>query len=270
MEPSRCPRLHEAIPMNRYDDIYNRLEHWLLTHIASMGSTNGGCRQAFELKRIHSLKVADETVAIGRGLGLEPPALFLARTIGLLHDVGRFEQYRTYGTFNDFTSIDHGDLGERTVAANGLLDDFDPFQREIIRKTIRYHNKMSLPSDESEAVLFHAKLIRDADKLDIYRVVSEREVVPGALPSQNTIAESLLEDLMAGKKVGYMHLKSAAEMRLMHISWIFDINFEPTLRLIQERNYLEILSAILPSSERIDAFVRKARQHLAAQKPPAS
>ena len=251
--------------MKQYEDIYGKLEQWFLAHIAALKCSNGGCRQAFELKRIHSLKVAEEITTIGRGLNLAPNDLFLAKSIGLLHDVGRFEQFKTYGTFNDFASIDHGDLGEHTIAADGLLEDFSPAQCVIIRKAIRYHNKMMLPADESEAVLFYTRLIRDADKLDIYRVVSGRADVPGTFPNLDTIADALLDDLLAGKKVSYERLNSSAEMRLMQISWVFDINFEPTSRLIQERNYLETLARMLPASDRIAAFVHKACTHLRSQ-----
>lgn len=250
--------------MNRYDDIYSRLECWLLAHIATLGCMNGSCRQAFDLKRVHSLKVADEIMTIGARLGLDPASLSLARSIGLLHDVGRFEQFKRYGTFNDFASIDHGDLGARTVTANGLLGDFDAVQREVIEKSIRYHNKKSLPAGQSEAILFYLKLIRDADKLDIYRVVSERIVQQEGSPLSDSVSESLLADLMAGRKVAYRDLKNAAEMRLMHISWIFDISFEPTRQLIRQRNYLEIFAATLPAAGDIQPFIEKARNHLLA------
>lgn len=251
--------------MNRYDDICARLEQWLLNHIADLGCTNGSCRQAFELKRVHSLKVADEMTVIGSRLGLDAPALLVARTIGLLHDVGRFQQFKTYGTFNDFASVDHGDLGERIITTNGLLADFGPLQRTIIAKSIRYHNKKSLPAGESESVMFFTRLIRDADKLDIYRLVAERVAGQDGLMLPGNISEALIADLMAGGKVDYKRVRNAAEMRVMHISWIFDINFEPTFRLIRERNYLDILAATLPAAEGIDAFIRKARSRLFAQ-----
>jgi hypothetical protein len=251
--------------MDRYDDIYINLEQWLLTHIAALGWSNGGCRQAFELKRIHSFKVADEISVIARRLGLDEPALLVAKTIGLLHDVGRFQQFKAYGTFNDFASLDHGDLGERIVAANSLLADFDPLQRTIIAKSIRYHNKKSLPYGESESILFFTKLIRDADKLDIYRVVTEGMAgqETGTLPGD--ISEALIADLMAGGKADYKRLRNSAEMRVMHIGWIFDINFEPTFRLIRERNYLDILAAALPRADGIEVFIRKVRSRLLAQ-----
>ncbi|RJQ73645.1 MAG: hypothetical protein C4519_17565 [Desulfobacteraceae bacterium] len=85
---------------------------------------------------------------------------------------------------------------------------------------------------------------------------------------QETISESLIEDLPAGKLVDYQRLQNCTEMRLMHINWIFDINFEPTLRLIRERNYLDILSAMLPAHDRIQAFVHKARRRLWNHIPP--
>ena len=38
--------------------------------------------------------------------------------IGLLHDIGRFEQEAQYHTFNDFKSMDHGDYGAEYLKNN--------------------------------------------------------------------------------------------------------------------------------------------------------
>jgi hypothetical protein len=43
----------------------------------------------------------------------------------------------------------------------------------LLLSVILYHNRAELPEDETEGCLFFAKLLRDADKLDIWRVVTD-------------------------------------------------------------------------------------------------
>jgi hypothetical protein len=237
-------------------------ENWLLTYIDSLECTDPGCRQAFAAKRIHSFRVAGEIAAIGARMQLDPRTLFLSRIIGLLHDTGRFEQYRSYGTFNDFLSLDHGDLGARIIEGNGALKGLDAAEKKTVVRAIRWHNKISLPGDADDKTLFYARLIRDADKLDIFRVVLENFQDAGSfasLPPATDVSDAILEDLMAGRRVSYKDLRNSTEMRLMQLNWITEIEFRPTLELIERRGYVDRMAASLPNSEKIRAFA--ARMH---------
>ena len=62
-------------------------------------------------KQIHSLRVMEISKKIAEYIGLTPEEVKIAELIGLLHDIGRFEQYSNYHTFRDDYSIDHGDYG---------------------------------------------------------------------------------------------------------------------------------------------------------------
>ena len=42
----------------------------------------------------------------------------IAEAVALLHDVGRFEQYKRYGTFNDRKSVNHAALGVEIMKKN--------------------------------------------------------------------------------------------------------------------------------------------------------
>jgi hypothetical protein len=249
-------------PMNTYDLSLTEFENWLLTYIEQIECTDDKCRRAFESKRLHSFKVAKEIETIGRRMRLDRRTLFVAEIIGLLHDVGRFEQFKTFGTFNDYLSLDHGDLGARIIAADGALTGLGDAEKKTVIKAIRWHNKITLPDDADEEALFYARLIRDADKLDIYRLVVQNLPDPGsnpALQSGGDIPEALYEDLMAGRRVCYKDIRSDIEMRMMQLNWITDINFTPTLELIEQRDYLQRIAASLPHSGKIDAFVDKMR-----------
>ena len=48
----------------------------------------------------------------------------MAWLIGILHDVGRFEQIRRFGTFSDADSIDHAHYAVNILFDDGKLKDY--------------------------------------------------------------------------------------------------------------------------------------------------
>ena len=118
-------------------------------------------------KQLHSLRVMRISKEIAIGLNLNDDEIKIATLIGLLHDIGRFEQYTNYKTFRDNDSIDHGDLGakilEKDIRKYIETDKYD----EIIIKAVKNHNKYAIPKDLTGELLLFTKLVRDADKIDI-------------------------------------------------------------------------------------------------------
>ena len=70
--------------------------------------------------------------------------------LGLLHDIGRFEQVKRYNTFNDSQSVDHAELGADILFKEGLIDRFPTVSLpegwpKTAETAIRQHNKLALP-----------------------------------------------------------------------------------------------------------------------------
>ena len=65
--------------------------------------TNSYDLSNFNIKRKvdHSLRVMELCKIIAENLNLDVEDIKLAELIGLLHDIGRFEQMKVYNTFND-------------------------------------------------------------------------------------------------------------------------------------------------------------------------
>ncbi len=79
------------------------------------------------LKIDHTYRVAALAERIARTVTDIPIDRDLAWTMGMLHDVGRFEQVKRYGTFVDSESIDHAELGITILFEEGLLTQFRRF-----------------------------------------------------------------------------------------------------------------------------------------------
>jgi putative nucleotidyltransferase with HDIG domain len=123
------------------------------------------------MKIKHSIYVAREMESLACCLGLNEMQTRLAKLIGLLHDVGRFQQFGLYGTFVDTEAVDHGEMGSHIMREEGVLDGIGADTQILIERAIRHHNRARLPEDDDAECPFFSRLLRDADKLDIYRVI---------------------------------------------------------------------------------------------------
>ena len=129
------------------------------------------------LKVIHSYKVAEIAERIARSLNNEELVDF-AWMLGLLHDIGRFEQARRYNTFVDSQSVDHAELGADILFKEDLIDRFPTETlpdgwRQTAETAIRQHNKLAIAEGLDERTKIFSEILRDADKVDIFRVLSE-------------------------------------------------------------------------------------------------
>ncbi len=142
-------------------------------YLATFGIGTGDLHPFLKLKLTHSECVADEARALSTDLGYTASEQNNAEAMGLLHDTGRFQQFIKYHTFSDAASVDHGELGWRIVRNEHFLAGLMHEEQRPILDGIRWHNKRVIPSPLPCRSLSYVQLIRDADKLDIYRVVLE-------------------------------------------------------------------------------------------------
>ena len=128
--------------------------------------------EGISLKFAHSLRVSAWCERLARALHLSQDDVDLAWIIGVLHDIGRFEQLREYHTFIDYQSMDHAKYGARHLFQDGHIRDFlqDDSQDAVMEAAISQHNVYRLADDLSPRQRLFCQLIRDADKLDIFKV----------------------------------------------------------------------------------------------------
>lgn len=194
----------------------------------------------------HSYRVIEVAKQIAKTLKLEEEDLELAKLIGLLHDIGRFEQIRIYDTFSDKDSIDHADLGVKILFEDGLIRKFieDDKYDNIIYKAIKNHNKYAIEDGLDEKELLHAKIIRDADKTDIYEVYirdiesNENAIFNYDNISKEKISDKVLEAVKEHKLVDRYYTVNEADRYVAALAFIFDFNFKKGLELVKERKYI--------------------------------
>lgn len=147
-------------------------EKRILARFRDYVDTFSGTGEGVRLKYLHSLKVSGLCRQIAEGLSLSAGEAELAWVIGLLHDIGRFEQLRRYHTFIDRQSMDHARYGVHYLFDEGHIRDFvpSPDEDDVIRAAIGDHNVYRVRPDLTERQDLFTRIVRDADKIDIFRV----------------------------------------------------------------------------------------------------
>ena len=214
-----------------------------------------------EIKADHSRKVSKEIIGIANNLELNEGETLLAETIGIFHDIGRFRQYIKYGTFSDSKSQNHAELGVEVLKENNILNDLSEESREIIYKSILNHSRAEIIPDKNAKVIFFSKLIRDADKLDIWRLITEYYMVKEQnenkaleleLPDNDEISDNVLESIINKQVVMKDSMKTLNDFKLLQIAWLFDLNFNYSIKRLYDKKYLDKIFDTLPENNKIN------------------
>lgn len=202
------------------------------------------------LKKIeHSYRVIDVSKEIAKSLDLDEENIELAKLIALLHDIGRFEQLKIYDTFSDKDSIDHADFGVNILFNNNYIRKFIDTDKydNIIYKAIKNHNKYKVEDGLDEKELLHSKIIRDADKTDIYEVYildienNENIIFNYDNISKEKISKKVLESFKLHKLVDRNYTVNEADKYAAALAFVFDYNFNKGLEIVKEKRYIEKL-----------------------------
>lgn len=196
-----------------------------------------------KLKAEHIFRVAEVSRKIATELKLSKEEIELAELIGLLHDIGRFEQLRIYDTFKDSKSVNHAEMGIKVLKENDFIKEFcnDEKYYDIIYKAIYNHNKYKIEDVLDEETLLQAKIIRDADKIDILNLLvfesfetlyKKKEII------DEPITENVLTKMLEGKQVERKEQKTSMDDWVSNIGYIYDIYFKPSFIILKQKDYI--------------------------------
>lgn len=248
---------------------HERARDWLTGYIDSFRDERGVLHSLLEVKRVHSFRVRDNCVRIADALGWNGPLRDLAVTAALLHDTGRFLQFKQFRTYYDGASLDHGNLGER------VLKESFPWEllegeggKEVVLESVRLHNKKELPRNLPKKILPIVRIVRDSDKLDVLRLVRRyveenriNDLLPRIIPLEGYSTE-LVRELGEEGRGSYRNVRSLSDFLLVQLSWAFDLNYGPSFRLLMEEGVFLWIANRLPSHPEVDPFVQSVLEHV--------
>jgi hypothetical protein len=223
------------------------------------------------LKESHTYSVAANILAISGALLRNRNKVMMAEAIGLLHDIGRFPQYAQYKTFRDSVSVNHGRLGAEVIRDENILGSLPGKEQEIIMDAVRFHNAPTVPGGLDSETIFFLRLVRDADKLDIWRVFAEyydkddaeRESAAGlGLPDAPGYTNAVVACLAEKRLATLSALKTLNDFRIMQLTWVYDLNFPVSFRLAAEQGHIERIIATLPETDHLAGALSVLRQYM--------
>lgn len=179
----------------------------------------------------HSFRVMEYSKQIAISLNLNDEDIELASICGLYHDIGRFNQWTNYQTYEDHESIDHGDEAYKVLIETKIIDNFK--EKDIILNSIKYHNKYSLPNLDERTLLF-IKIVRDADKLDIMK-----EQCNHIYQEKIVLKKELLNDIYNKTVCKNEYIANEVDAILRMLAWVFDIYFKYTYELLISNKIIE-------------------------------
>ncbi len=226
--------------------------------------------EKIKLKIDHTYRVAGLCQRIAESLGLSEPDVDIAWLLGMLHYIGRFEQIRRFGTFNDAQSVDHAEFGADLLFKEGLIRKFaegyyeecelaEPENQEdeqiiknnehhnkdtgLLEMAIRQHNKYRVKEDLTERQRMFCDILRDADKVDIFKVNADipMEIIYDVTTEElknGIITKEVLESFYKKETVLKSVRRSAVDHIVGHISLLFELVYKESYRQAKEQGYV--------------------------------
>ncbi|MEW6115918.1 MAG: HD domain-containing protein [Nitrospirota bacterium] len=233
---------------------------WFSDYCASFYSSNKEDQKNIVLKEQHTAHVCSNIVRLAQGQALNDNELLLAETAGLFHDVGRFPQYAQYRTFRDSASVNHGELGAKVLEERQVLKRLPEEEQQVVITVVKFHNTYRIPDIADPFAVLLLKLVRDADKLDIWRVFfeyydapeEERASVAGlGLPDSPEYSKEIVATILKRQLVPLTMLRTLTDFKMAKMAWVFDLNFTSSFKIMVEHDYLKRVAATLPQTEEI-------------------
>jgi len=255
---------------NQMEDWIKNANEFFESYVDSFSGLTPGQQENFKIKKEHSFRVAENAAKLGKMLNLNGDDQKVAYLSGLLHDIGRFEQLSNYNTFNDTTSVDHAAHSVEVLKEKNVLAGIDEELQELVFFSVYYHNKLQLPKKGKEREMMHARLLRDSDKLDILKVLTDyysdknkkpNHTLTWDLPAGGTVSQPIAKEILSGKLVSKEKVKNETDVKIMQLSWVFDLNYKSSFEIIFENRLFEKIYNTLPKTDRVIEIYRKVKVH---------
>ncbi|MBE6018006.1 MAG: HD domain-containing protein [Lachnospiraceae bacterium] len=221
-----------------------------------------------KLKIFHTYRVASLAESIAQSIGMENTDLIWL--CGMLHDIGRFEQVKRYGTFSDAASVDHAAFGADLLFKEGLLDKFCTLGAEekgLLELAIRSHSLYRLPEGLTEEERTYCNILRDADKVDIFRVNVETPTediynVTTYELKHSPISPEVKQCFLDRHAVLRSLKKTPADFLVGHICLTFELVYPKSREAAKEQGFVDRLLAFESDEEDTRNFFSYMRSHV--------
>lgn len=225
---------------------YNHYLDEFKKYVSAYDLLNAKIKGKFE----HSKRVMELSNKYAKLLDFNEEDVELATLIGLLHDIGRFEQLRVYDSFNDATTIDHADYSVEQLFKKNEIKRFTNKEDwyPIIEFAIKNHNKMDIPNIQDERMLKHARLIRDVDKTDIMVAMTGR-----VIEDDSRVSKEMLDSFKKHGLIDRKYAKTRNDFIINQYGFAFNIYYDVVLEEYKN-NFIKFHESIKDNEKFMEAY----------------
>lgn len=213
--------------------------------------------------RAHSLRVAQNSLVIAKVVLPNEEDKYVAELIALVHDLGKAAML-ALGTESATTiQRDHATESAKLIQQMAFFPKLSDEVKLIVLKSIDNHSKLKLPKLDNEQQTTFARLLRDADKLDVYdssyRFFKERygnqPIATFDLINHPDVSEKIMKSILSGKAAVVEDMKTMNDYKLVLLAMAFDLNYKITFKIMSEKQYIQKIYETLPKRDQIiDAY----------------
>ncbi len=222
------------------------------------------------LKQEHTMRVCDNIRMLSRSLNLSSNTMCLAVAAAMVHDMGRFPQFDTFGTFADGRSKNHGSLGAKVLVRHDILKGIPKTEKQLILRALVLHNRPRLPLGLESDLDLIARLLRDADKIDIYgvmkdhyqRVESGNGFITHDLTDDGKVSHDLVMHLLNKQRLDFNRVITLNDMKVFQIGMVFDLNFPATAKAVKDLGIIPAIVFSMPADSLLDELSRTIESYL--------
>lgn len=219
--------------------------------------TDKKVQKEIQEKILHTFHVLSHAYKIGTEENLSLTELYLLLIAALFHDIGRFPQLRRFQTFRDRESVNHAALSTAYFLTCPLSSLLGKEKTQTVTLAIYSHNQKIRPLlPDLKGTL--VALLRDADKVDIYRVLSP------TVPSSpiDSCSLFLLTAFEKGEQADYKEMKTQSDRCLFRLLWLYDLTTPYAANYMLNSPYLLQLIKALPPTPTFKQGLIKVHHYL--------
>ncbi|WP_321494420.1 HD domain-containing protein [uncultured Desulfobacter sp.] len=224
----------------------------------------------FVLKQEHTTRVCRAMEMLCASLGLDGPTTVRACAAAMVHDMGRFPQFAVFHTYSDARSKNHAALSCREIVRSNILSRLSVTDRQLILRAVALHNRPRLSSNLGRDLDLLARLLRDADKMDIFYVMKDHYLnlelshsfITHDLHDDGKIPEKVALSLLETRQNSLRHVNTLNGMRIFQAGMVYDLNFPAAAAAILELDVIPVLLGGIPSSDLIARLEQALLAHL--------
>ncbi|WP_321413897.1 HD domain-containing protein [uncultured Desulfobacter sp.] len=224
----------------------------------------------FVLKQEHTARVCRAMEMLCVSLGLDAPKTARACAAAMVHDMGRFPQFAVFHTYSDALSKNHAALGCREIVRSKILSHLPVTDRQLILRAVALHNRPRLSGKYGRDLNLLARLLRDADKIDIFGVMKDHYLNPDLshgfithdLNDDGKIPETAARELLETRQNDLSYVNTLNSMKVFQAGMVYDLNFPAAAAAVLDLEVIPVLLSGIPPSDLITGLEQALLDHL--------